>query len=1452
MGVAASGATLEIQLVADVARLRRDMSAMQQTVKAATVGAGRSFDDLARGSAASAAVQAAAAQKVARAAMTGAGGVRAMGAASGLARTQLLEMSHVVTSLSGSLLAGQNPLRAIALELPRIGQAAAFGGNGIRGLISSLLQMTGIIKVTRDAELEAAAATAAAGAAAVRRNAESAASALVAKEAQVALAQTQLEAVAGTELETAAMARLVTAQRAVADQSAKLAGVQQTLATVNTEAAATAAAAAAASVTGLGAVGTAIAVILPLAVLAGLAFLGIKQSVDAIDPSAQKLIGTLGLTDEQIKKLKDTSVTWGDVFGATLDVMLQKAGISSKGIKEFFASAFHSIGEFGKFSIAVILAAFGAMVKGAADLVMNLPAVVGGGIAAAANLGIAALEKLVNLGIVALNKLAGVINSVLGTHFGQVAQISLGRIENNFSGTMKAIGADVAGTFHDIFNRTEATFDQISARAAERRNERVIAQAGAVKKAEKDAAAGHAARAKAANDEADALKRLVDLNQLLAKDVPLDKDLIGPKAAAHLQGPDLKAILGDAPDIAAQLLDTLRQISEQASATGDALADSFGKAGEVFGALLERTARYAEAQARVAEEVAAGQKTEKSAEMELATLRNRNIVATLSGLKSLFKEHSAGYKAMEAAERAFAVIQAINTIKSVAAGAAKMFAQLGVWAFPAVAAMVAVMAAFGFSGGSSSQRAPTSPEDLQKAAGGGSVLGDAAAKSASIANALELMAKNSTKGLDYSSAMLGELRKIQSGIGNLAAALAVSLNLKGGFFDPAMLGLGTKTSGIQGLFGSKTTTSLYDQGITLNAASLAQIMEQGISGVTYNVIETIKKKSGFLGIGGSTKTSYSTTTGALDSSITAQIDAIIGDLYTSIVGAAKVLGLDVAAALQQFQVEIGQISFKDLTGQQITDELNAVFSKIGDEMAGFAVAGLADFQKVGEGLFETLMRLAKDYLTIDVALKSIGMTFGSVGASSIAMRESLIELAGGLDAFVAQVNFFYDHFLSDAQKLAFAQQQVDAGFQALGQSVPASIADFANLVTGLDLSTDAGQAAFEALMQIAPAFYDVATAADQLAKKSQDLQVQLLQAQGDTAGATALQRQIALAALDPSLQDLQKQVWAAQDAAAAAATAQQLANKQTELQIQLLQAQGKATQALALQRKMELDALDPSLRGIQQQIYRAEDIAKAKDDLVAAYRREADALQQTADKFRVFAKGLREFRDSLFLSGGSGPSTAQALIRLMHQSGLAAGGNEDALGGGLQDAASTYLTAAEASARTLLDVHRARALVARQIDQAIGGADAKATIAEMQLKQLHDQVSKLADIDDHVQSVTEAIKALTLLMFPGSAAAAGGHKGHAVTKDEILAAIANGQYVLPPSPIAPSGHHARSGRDHLAALDEIKESLAAIGANTATAAVSGNKVARLFGRVERNGSLAVSADDDTPLPTVAV
>jgi hypothetical protein len=842
-------------------------------------------------------------------------------------------------------------------------------------------------------------------------------------------------------------------------------------------------ASAAATSTALGTVGVVLASIAAILAPLALAFEGVKQAAEDIDPSAQHLISTLDLTDKQIKKLKDTTVTWGDVTKATYQVMLEKAGLTASGVSKFFSSAFHSIGEFGKFSVAVILAAFGAMVKGTADVIMNLPAIVGGGIAAAANLGIAALEKLVNVGIVGLNKLGGGINSVLGTHLGEITQISLGRVQNNFSGTMKAIGSDVSATFHGIFNNTMATFDAISARASSLRDSRVTKEAeDMLGDQTAKAAKAHRDRAKAAAEEADALDKLrMKIEDLWRAQQKLPSDLTSANVPARLSGPDLKSILPPLPDYGKQVLDMLKAISDQAQVTGQALSDAFGKAGDVFGGLLNRLAQYSEAQVALNDQVAKGTITQGTAEKQLSTMRNANIIATLDGLKSLFKEHSAGYNAMVAAEKAFAIIQAINTVKNIAAGAAKMFATLGPFAFPAVAAMLAVMAALGFSGGSSTQTAPDIPTDTQ---GTGTVLGDPTAKSQSIANSLDMMAKNSTKGLDYTLDMVRSLRKIESGIGALAANVARQLSLSGGFFDTTGK-TGTNTSGgFLGLFSTTSTKSLFDEGMKINAATVANIIANGITGFTYQVIEKVKTNSGFLGIGGGTDTSYSTTKGKLDTDFARQAQLVIGDIYKSVVDAAKVLGLDVGDVLKTFKVDIGKISFKDLKGDEITKALEGVFSKVADQMAGFAVSGLEQFQKTGEGLYETLMRLAKDYLTVDVALKSIGLTFGSVGVASVAARESLIDLMGGLDKFTDQINFYYDNFLTQAEQTAFLQSEIDAQFAKLGVAEPQSIAQFKALVQGIDLTTDAGQAMFAALMAIAPAFSKVIGYFDDLNKKA--------------------------------------------------------------------------------------------------------------------------------------------------------------------------------------------------------------------------------------------------------------------------------------------------------------------------------------------------------------------------------
>ena len=86
-------------------------------------------------------------------------------------------------------------------------------------------------------------------------------------------------------------------------------------------------------------------------------------------------------------------------------------------------------------------------------------------------------------------------------------------------------------------------------------------------------------------------------------------------------------------------------------------------------------------------------------------------------------------------------------------------------AFPRMAAMAAIVAALGvaigsFSGGSSGSFAPTNE-------GTGTVFGDSEAKSASIANSIDLLSENSDLMLPLTSAMLASLRNIESSIGGV-------------------------------------------------------------------------------------------------------------------------------------------------------------------------------------------------------------------------------------------------------------------------------------------------------------------------------------------------------------------------------------------------------------------------------------------------------------------------------------------------------------------------------------------------------------------------------------------------------------------------------------------------------------------------------------------------------------
>lgn len=417
--------------------------------------------------------------------------------------------------------------------------------------------------------------------------------------------------------------------------------------------------------------------------------------------------------------------------------------------------------------------------------------------------------------------------------------------------------------------------------------------------------------------------------------------------------------------------------------------------------------------------------------------------------------------------------------------------------------------------------------------GSGSVLGDSKAQTASLARAMDIAKSNWNQDLEYSSQMVTSLQAIESGISSLTSVIARQLSLTtGGMFDTSGLGLGTTkggtgiggrlgvgaaagglalggmagaTAGLMGvglgslalgpmgivagaiglaisaLVKTKVTTSLKDQGLLLNGQTINDILANGASAQTFQEIEVTRKKS-LLGLGLGSKTTTQTINGAADAGFNSEVTRIIESLRKGVLSGAATLGLDGAeATIDAFEVNLGKISVEGLTGEEIQAKLTAVFGQLADDLASAVIPGIEEFQRAGEGAFETLARLARDFEVVNTSLESIGTAFGDMTFASIGARERLIELSGGIDAFASKASFFAENFLTEAQRAAITQKSVSAAFEALNMAVPGSRQAFADIVQSLDLTTGEGQNLYVALLDIAPAFAKVTAAVEDAA-----------------------------------------------------------------------------------------------------------------------------------------------------------------------------------------------------------------------------------------------------------------------------------------------------------------------------------------------------------------------------------
>ena len=562
--------------------------------------------------------------------------------------------------------------------------------------------------------------------------------------------------------------------------------------------------------------------------------------------------------------------------------------------------------------------------------------------------------------------------------------------------------------------------------------------------------------------------------------------------------------------------------------SGNGIANAFAEASDVLLGFGDRMRELNEQQEKLNKHKIAGINTTK----EQAELDAQVLSAQLSGISSLFgatknmfDEQSSARKKMHQAELVFQAVEIGLALQKAVANAVTAVTNQGsgdpYTAFARVAAMTALMAgtlsqigvAFGGGGGSAPTVGP---------AGTGTILGDDSAQSDSISASQERFE-------DIQLDQLAELRGIHDGIsdlsgainvltrniisaGNLDGSFATGLGTSGQFdsggFSAAVFGvLGLVTDAftggfvsdildglIGGLFGGKTTAEVQDAGIKFMTQNLSTILETGIVDAVQFANIKITEEGGLFGLL-SDDVSYEQQTQALGEDFTRQLGDIIGSIADTLLLAGDTLDIafktfsngattSLEDALEFFVIPELDISFEGKTGEEIEQELNALFSSIGDDLATFLFPQLLQYQQINEGMFETVLRVTQETVVFADALDLLGSSMST--SAALDFGQSVLTAMGGLENFTDAFGNFYQEFFTEQERANNTLQSLTEVFAQLGLTVPETKEDYRELVEETAAMGIEGAETLAVLLEVSGAFADMRDTLDELAASAND------------------------------------------------------------------------------------------------------------------------------------------------------------------------------------------------------------------------------------------------------------------------------------------------------------------------------------------------------------------------------
>lgn len=248
-----------------------------------------------------------------------------------------------------------------------------------------------------------------------------------------------------------------------------------------------------------------------------------------------------------------------------------------------------------------------------------------------------------------------------------------------------------------------------------------------------------------------------------------------------------------------------------------------------------------------------------------------------------------------------------------------------------------------------------------------------------------------------------------------------------------------------------------------------------------------------------------------------------------------------------------------------------------------------------------------------------------------------------------------------------------------------------------------------------------------------ELEIQLMEAQGNAAGALAARRQLELEAMDSALRPMQELIYALEDQAAASKqAAEQTTNMAGAERREMVQARRSAREA-----RIE--------RELAEQEAKAAEISALNEKLKEAFQRESTALQGTIDQFSALGDSLREFASTIIpLTGTGGGSLEELNKRFRSTLNMARLGNVEAMqelpqiGAQLRDSIIANATDRTSMMRQLL-------ILKSDTEAVAGVAENQVSIAEQQLQALNSQVGQFITLNESMLSVRDAIIGLQAL-----------------------------------------------------------------------------------------------------------